>query len=191
VRLVFDDTLASLGAKTVTRDGDVAIFTTSHPATVAGAKMTIDMAGEYEVSGVNIQGIQARAHTDTETERTATIYKVTVGDVRVLVLGHIYPKLSESKLEDIGVVDVLFVPVGGTGYTMDPVGALQVVKAIEPKIFVPTHYADSALSYEVPQQTLADAVKAFGMEPKETTKKLQFKPSEVTNTTQLVILEKA
>ncbi len=191
VRLVFDDTLTSLGAKTVTRDGDVAIFTTAHPAAVAGAKMTIDMAGEYEVSGVNIQGIQARAHTDTETERNATIYKVTVGDVRVLVLGHIYPKLSESKLEDIGVVDVLFVPVGGTGYTMDPVGALQLVKAIEPKIFVPTHYADNALSYEVPQQTLAEAVKAFGMEPKETTKKLQFKPSEVTNTTQLVILEKA
>jgi L-ascorbate metabolism protein UlaG (beta-lactamase superfamily) len=191
VRLVFDDNLASLGAKSVSREGDVCLFTSPHPESVKGAKMTIDMAGEYEVSGINVRGIQARAHMDGESERSATMYKVTAGDVKVLVIGHIYPKLSDSKLEDIGLVDVLLVPVGGTGYTMDPTGALQVVKEIEPKIFVPTHYDDKELKYEVPQQTLEDALKAFGIEPKETTKKLQFKPAEVTDTTQLVILEKA
>ena len=191
VRLVFDDNLASLGAKAVAKEGDVCLFTMPHPEKVEGAKMTIDISGEYEVSGVNIRGIQARAHMDGENERNATMYKVTVGDVRVLVIGHIYPKLSDSKLEDIGLVDVLLIPVGGTGYTMDPTGALQVVKEIEPKLFVPTHYADKELKYEVPQQSLEDAVKAFGMEPKETTKKLQFKPSDAADTTQLVILEKS
>lgn len=191
VRLVFDDNLSELGAKAVTKDGDVSLFTVPHPEQVKGAKMTIDMAGEYEVSGVNVRGIQARAHMDGEQERSATMYKVTAGDVKVLVIGHIYPKLSDSKLEDIGLVDVLLVPVGGTGYTMDPTGALQVVKAIEPKVFVPTHYADKDLKYEVPQQSLEEAIKDFGIEPKETTKKLQFKPSEATDTTQLVIIEKA
>ncbi|QQS20375.1 MBL fold metallo-hydrolase [Candidatus Saccharibacteria bacterium] len=191
VRLVFDDNLVQLGAKPVSREGDVCLFTAAHPEPVKGTKMTIDMAGEYEVSGVNILGIQARAHMDGDSERNATMYKVTAGDVRVLVIGHIYPKLSESKLEKIGLVDILLVPVGGTGYTMDPTGALQVVKEIEPKVFVPTHYADSELQYEVPQQSLEDALKAFGMEPKETTKKYQFKPAEMSDTTQLVILEKA
>ena len=191
VRLVFDDNLANLGAKTVTKEGDVALFTMPHPEDVPSAKMTIDMAGEYEVSGVNVRGIQARAHMDEDSGRNATMYKVTAGDVRVLVIGHIYPKLSESKLEDIGLVDVLLVPVGGTGYTMDPTGALQVVKEIEPKVFVPTHYADKELKYEVPQQSLEDALKAFGIEPKDTTKKLQFKPAEATDTTQLIILEKS
>jgi L-ascorbate metabolism protein UlaG (beta-lactamase superfamily) len=152
--------------------------------------MTIDIPGEYEVSGVNIRGIQARAHMDGDKDRNATMYKVTVGDVKILVVGHVYPKLSESKLEDIGLVDVLLVPVGGMGYTLDPVGALQVVKGIEPKIFIPTHYADHSLTYEVPQQSLEDALKVFGMEPKEVTKKLQCKASEATDTTQLVVLEK-
>ncbi|PID30749.1 Zn-dependent hydrolase [Candidatus Saccharibacteria bacterium] len=191
VRIVCDDTLASLGAKSVTREGDVCLFTAAHPDAVAGAKMTIDMAGEYETSGINIRGMQARAHVDTEQERTATMYKLTIGDTRVLVAGHIYPKLSESKLEEIGLVDVLVVPVGGNGYTLDPEGALRVVKAIEPKVFIPTHYADSALKYEVPQQPLQDALKVFGMEPKETTAKFQLKPSDAADTTQLVVLEKS
>ena len=191
VRFVFDDNLASLGAKSITREGDVCLFTMQHPEVVPGSKMTIDIAGEYEVSGVNIRGIQARAHLDGEQERNATMYKVTLGDVRILVIGHVYPKLSESKLEDIGLVDVLVVPVGGTGYTMDPTGALQVVKAIEPKVFIPTHYADTDLAYEVPQQTLEDALKTFGMEPKETVKKLQYKSADMSDTTQLVVLEKS
>lgn len=191
VRLVFDDNLESLGVKSVTKDGDICLFTMPHQSPVKGAKMTIDMAGEYEVSGVNVRGIQTRAHMDTEQQRSATMYKVTVGETRILVIGHIYPKLSDSKLEDIGLVDVMLIPVGGTGYTLDPTGALQVVKEVEPKIFIPTHYADKALRYEVPQQSLEDAMKAFGMEPKETTAKLQFKPADASDTTQLVILEKA
>ncbi|QQS19166.1 MBL fold metallo-hydrolase [Candidatus Saccharibacteria bacterium] len=191
VRLVFDDNLADLGAKSITKDGDVCLFTMPHAEQVKGAKMTVDMAGEYEINGVNVRGIQTRAHMDTEQERNATIYKVTAGDVRILVIGHIYPKLSESKLEDIGLVDVMLIPVGGTGYTLDPTGALRLVKEVEPKIFVPTHYADKTLHYEVPQQSLEDALKAFGMEPKETTTKLQFKPADTSDTTQLVILEKA
>ena len=100
-------------AKSVTKEGDVCLFTMPHQDLVKGAKMTIDMAGEYEISGINVRGIQTRAHMDTEQERNATIYKITAGDVRILVIGHIYPKLSESKLEDIGLVDVMLIPVGG------------------------------------------------------------------------------
>lgn len=190
IRLVIDDNLESLGAKSIVRDGDVCLFTSAHEP-IAKAKMTIDLPGEYEISGISVHGMQARAHMDDETERNAVMYKITVGDVRVLVTGHIYPKLSETKLEDIGLVDIMLVPVGGNGYTLDPTGALQVVKQVEPKIVVPTHYDDSALSFEIAQQSLADALKNIGLEPKETVKKFQFKPAESTDTTQLIVLEKS
>lgn len=192
VRLVFDDNLAALGGKSIVRDGDICIFTAAHAeGPVEKAKMTIDIPGEYEVSGVSIRGIQARSHMDEETARNAVMYKVTIGDVRVLVTGHIFPKLSEAKLEDIGLVDVMIIPVGGNGYTLDATGALQVIKQVEPKVVIPTHYADPALHYEVPAQSLDDALKALGMEPKETLKKFTFKPAEATDTTQLLILEKS
>ncbi|MCA9327098.1 MBL fold metallo-hydrolase, partial [Candidatus Saccharibacteria bacterium] len=164
-RIVIDDTLDEMGGKSVTRPGDICLFTAAHPKNIEGAKITIDIAGEYEVNGVSIHGLQARAHMDEEKDRNATMYKIMAGDVKILVTGHVFPKFSDTKLEDIGLVDIMCVPVGGNGYTVDPIGALQLVKQVEPKVVVLTHYDDTSLKFPVPQQAFDDAVKAFGMEP--------------------------
>lgn len=190
-RVTIDDNLAKLGAKTVTRAGDIAILTQEHDAPSQEVRLLIDGPGEYEVADVSIKGMAARAHTDEAGSQTATIYKLVIDDVRIVAVGHIYPELSESELEAIGTTDVLLVPVGGNGYTLDGVGALQVIKKIEPKLIIPTHYADKNLKYPVPQQSLEDGLKALAMEPKETAAKLKLKPADITDMTQLIILEKS
>jgi L-ascorbate metabolism protein UlaG (beta-lactamase superfamily) len=190
-RIVVDDTLSKMGAKTVVKDGDICLFTNAHTPVSGTPKIVLDMPGEYEASGVSIFGIQARSHMDEDGQKSATIFKLTWGDTNVLVTGHIYPKLSEADLEAIGMIDVMLVPVGGNGYTTDAVGALQLIKQVEPKVVIPTYYADDALKFEVPAAELEDALKTLGMESKEATKKFQFKPAEATDTTQLVVLEKA
>ncbi len=182
--------MAELGAKSVLKADDVALFTNQHKGG-GNARLMFDSPGEYEVSDVSVIGIAARAHMDEEGKRSATILKLVAGDTTVLVTGHIYPELSDAQLEAIGMIDVLVVPVGGNGYTTDPVGALKLIKAIEPKLVIPTHYADKALKYEVPQQDLSNALKEIGMEPKETVSKLRIKPGELSDVTQLVVLEKA
>lgn len=189
-RVVVDDNLADLGAKSIVKPDDVALYTGPHGAAGA-ARLTFDGPGEYEVAEISIMGIPARAHIDEEGQYRATIFKLVIGDHSVLIAGHIYPELSDAQLEAIGMIDVLVVPVGGNGYTVDPVGALKLIKAIEPKLVVPTHYGDKALKYPVPQQDLAHALKELSMEPKETVAKLRIKPNELTDVTQLVILEKA
>ena len=136
VRLVFDDNLAGLGAKTITKAEDVAMFTGAHGTPANEPRLIIDGPGEYEVSGLSIHGIAARAHMDPEGTQTATMYKVMNDESNCLILGHIYPDLSDDQLEAVGTVDVLVIPVGGNGYTLDPTGALQVIKKIEPKIVV-------------------------------------------------------
>ena len=190
-RVVVDDTMTELGGKTVVKEGNICLFTGAHGSVSGNPKILLDTPGEYEASGVSIFGIQARAHMDEEGKHSATMYKITWGDTTVLVTGHVYPKLSDADLEAIGLVDVMFVPVGGNGYTTDATGALQLIKQIEPKIVILTHYADSSFKYEVPQASLEEALQTLAMEPKETTKKFQFKPAEATDTTQLVVLEKA
>jgi L-ascorbate metabolism protein UlaG (beta-lactamase superfamily) len=127
---------------------------------------------------------------DEEGKHTAVIYTVEADDTKVAIIGHIYPELSESQLEQIGLVDVAIVPVGGNGYTLDGVGALKVIKQIEPKVVIPTHYSDKAIRYEVAQTELADAVKSLGMEVHETTAKYKIKPAELSDTSRLVILER-
>lgn len=188
-RIVIDDNLADLGAKGIVKPDDVALYTGPHSGAPVG-RLSLDSPGEYEVSDTSVIGIPARAHVD-ESGKNATMFKLIVGDQSVLITGHIYPDLSENQLEAIGIVDLLIVPVGGNGYTTDPVGALKLIKAIEPKLIIPTHYADKALKFPVPQQELSAALKELAMEPKETVSKLKLKPSELTDTTQLIILEKS
>lgn len=191
VHLVVDDVLTDLGLKSVTKAGDVLLFTGVHNETPENARLVIDSPGEYEISDVSITGIPARANMDEASQKTVTIYKITIGELSILCLGHIYPELSEEQMEMVGAVDVVTMPVGGNGYTVDPVGALKLIKEIEPKLVIPTHYADSAIKYPVPQQSLEQAMKELSMEPKEVVTKLKLKSGDLTDVTQLMVLERS
>jgi L-ascorbate metabolism protein UlaG (beta-lactamase superfamily) len=188
-RIIIDDNLAELGAKSITKAGDVALFTGPHK-NPAAARLTFGGPGEYEVADTSVIGIPARLHTEEEGKLGATMFKLVTGELSILFSGHVYPELNDTQLEAIGMIDLLVVPVGGNGYTVDPVGALKLIKDIEPKLVIPTHYADKALKYPVPQQDLANALKEMAMEPKETVSKLKLKTSELGDLTQLIILEK-
>ena len=140
---------------------------------------------------ISIIGVAARAHVDETGTQAATVFKLIAGDQNILFTGHIYPELNDTQLETIGPVDIMVVPVGGHGYTVDAVGALKLIKEIEPKLVIPTHYADKSLKFPVPPVELTDVLKELGMEPKETVAKLKLKPGELSDVTQLVILEKS
>ena len=189
-QIVVDDNLAAVGLKAATKPTDISLRTNKLLPEPAEAVFRADMPGEYEISGVVIHGIAARAHMDEEGTHNAVIYTVQADDTKVTVLGHIYPELSEDQLEAIGVVDVLVVPVGGNGYTLDSTGALKVIKQIEPKVVIPTHYADKAIKYEVPQAELDDALKNLGMEASEKLDKYKIKPAELSDSTRLIVLER-
>lgn len=189
-RVVVDDNLSELGLKSVTKPDDIALFTTL-PKTDSVARLVFSDPGEYEASEISIFGVPARAHMDEDDKQSATIFKIQYGDTKVAVVGHIHPDISEEYLEELGAVDILLVPVGGNGFTLDGVGAASVVKKIEPKIVIPTHYDDAKLKYEVPQQPLSDAVKSLNMEPKETLGKYKPKPADYSESQQLVILERS
>ena len=187
-RIVIDDNLSELGGKNITKPEDIALFTAKHEP--VDARLVFDRPGEYEVSEISVNGIAARAHMDEDKAMTATMFKLMAGELSVLITGHIYPNLTDEQLEDIGPVDILIVPVGGNGYTLDPLGAIKIIKDIEPKIVIPTHYADKTINYPVPQQDLTNALKELGMEPKETVTKLKLKPADLSDVTQLIVLEK-
>jgi len=188
-RFVVDDTLHDLGAKSITKEGDIVLFTGPHGDPTAQVALLIDQPGEYEASGVSVHGIAARSHLEAEGKKDVTMYKIITDDLNILVTGHIYPELSDQQLEAIGRVDVMFVPVGGNGYTLDGVGALKLIKKVEPRLVIPTHYENSKLAFPVPQQSLEDALKNLAMEPKEPVAKLRLKSVDLGDITQLQVLE--
>jgi len=191
--IVIDDTLKSFGKKSITKKSDIALLTGGKDVDISSAetaRIKIDVPGEYEISTVSFKGIPARAHMDEAGQTNATIFKIVINDIRVVVTGHIHPDLSEEQFEQIGSVDVLIIPVGGNGYTLDPVGAAKLIKSLEPSITIPTHYDIKDFSYEVPQQSLEEVLKVLPMEPAETLDKYKLKPgSTLPEVKQLIILE--
>ncbi len=186
--LVIDDNLKQLGLTPV-KKANVTLCT-NHELLKCEAipeAFVIDGPGEFEIDGASIKGIAAQAHTDEAKTHNATIYTVTTGGVKLAILGHIHPNLSDEDLEAIGTVDVLVIPVGGHGYTLDAVGAAKLVRAIEPKAVVPTHYADKAIKYEVPQAELADFLKELGSTG-EQTDKLKIKNGQLPENLTVYVL---
>lgn len=188
--IVIDDNLAEVGLKSITKPTDISLRTSKDLPIHKNSAFRAEAPGEYEIAGTIIHGVGARSHMDEEGKKTAVIYTIEAEDVKVAVIGHIFPELNENQLEQIGLIDVAIVPVGGNGYTLDGVGALKVIRQLEPKIIIPTHYADKQVNYEVPQQELGDSLKGLAMEKTETLAKLKIKPTELTDTTQLIIVER-
>jgi L-ascorbate metabolism protein UlaG (beta-lactamase superfamily) len=192
VSVVIDDNLKALGAKPVATAKDIVLSTTSNIELPKDAHFGINSPGEYEVSDVSISGIPAPSHLDDPSEKknSATMYRIIIDGVRFAVVGHVHPNLTDTQLEALGTIDILCIPVGGNGFTLDGVGAQKIIKEIEPRIVIPTHFEDASLSFEVPQAPLDEAVKSLGMEIAETVDSLKLKNFEFGEGTRLFILNK-
>lgn len=139
------------------------------------AKLVLEGPGEYGVADFDIRGIAAQRHLDTEADpKASTMYRIESGDIRAAVIGNVYEKLSEEQLEELGIIDILIIPVGGSGYTLDATGAATITRQIDPKIVIPVHYADPAISYEVPQSEVDVFLSELGA-PVEEAPKLKLK----------------
>ncbi|HEX5456596.1 MAG TPA: MBL fold metallo-hydrolase [Candidatus Saccharimonadales bacterium] len=188
--VVIDDNLSSLGQKSITKESDLSVFTSKQAKSgIPKSAFYVDGPGEYEVMNISLQGIATQAHIDEAGKKNATMYRLAIDDFKVGVVGHIYPDIDDDQLERLGMIDVLLIPVGGNGYTLDAAGALKIIKKIGPSIVIPTHYKDSKIKYEVPQDSLEDARKVLSMEPAEELDSLTLKGREFAEGTRLVILK--
>lgn len=161
-KVVFDPVIPDDTINKIKTDG--AVVAATEPRFMSGikkAKVVFDSPGEYEVGDVGLLGVPAQRHID-EGGHGSTIYKVLINDLRVVILGNISPKLTEEHLEQIGVVDMVIIPVGGDGYTLDATAASSVVRQLDPKIVIPVHYADANIRYEVPQDDLSVFINEMG-----------------------------
>jgi len=122
--------------------------------------------GEYEKSGVYVEGISSYHDNAQGTQRgLSTIYLIRAEDMRLCHLGDLgQQKLTDEQVEQIGDVDILFIPVGGK-YTIDGKEAAEIVKQIEPKIIIPMHYKVPELKIDI--DGLQKFLKEIGIKPEE------------------------
>jgi L-ascorbate metabolism protein UlaG (beta-lactamase superfamily) len=139
----------------------------------------IDGPGEYEVSGVLITGIRTAHDKQKGGEHGFnTVFVIHLDDIAFCHLGDLGHELSHAQLDEIGNVDVLFVPVGG-GETIGPAEAPGVISQIEPRIVIPMHYAAPQLSFEYELQELEKFLHEVGKKDIEPEEKLSLTASSL------------
>ena len=191
--IVVDDDLDQHGQKNITKSKDVLLITNHSLKTSKASKearLVLESAGEFEVGDISVKGVQTRAHMDEEGAETATVFQCTYAGASITILGHVHPNLSETVQELAGGTDVLLVPVGGNGFTLDPAGATSAIKTIEPDAVIPAHYETKGYTYEVPAAPLEDFIKTCGLTPSEPQDNFKVGKNIVESSqTQLVILQ--
>ncbi len=77
---------------------------------------------------------------DGGTERHGnSIFVFEVASLCIAHLGHLHHTLTQQQLNEIGRVDVVFVPVDGS-YTLDLEGMIEVLKSLKAPLLIPMHY---------------------------------------------------
>lgn len=158
---------------------------------VKGVRRFVSGPGEYEIMEVSIIGIPSFHDEKKGAKRGKnTIYVYEMDGLRLVHLGDLGHKLREKTLEKIGHIDALMVPVGGED-TIGPTEAVEVVRAIEPKIIIPMHYQMPGLN----PATFAklSSIEPFLAEiglPVEKTDKLSVRKESLGEESKVILLEK-
>lgn len=103
-----------------------------------GNPFLVEAPGEYETKGVLIRAIPSY---NKEKKNKNLIFKIDVENLKICHLGILsQKKLENEQLEEIGLVDILMIPIGG-GETISAKEAKEIIGQIEPKIVVPMYYS--------------------------------------------------
>lgn len=149
----------------------------------------IDFPGEYEVGGISVFGVKTFHDQVGGAEKGSNIiFKVLIDGLSVCHLGDLAHQLDDKQLDAIGMVDVLFLPVGGP-FSLMTEEAIKVANAISPSILIPMHYSDSAYPNDTRVKPLEQFLQSFGVnaEPED---KLVVEKDRLPEEMQLVVLRR-
>ena len=120
----------------------------SHEEGLAGDFRVFRGPGEYEYLGILMRGVMTAPGDGDPPDKRNTAYHIEMEGLRLCHLGDVSSGLSVRNIDELSPVDVLFLPVGGV-CTIGLSQALEIVRALGPKVIVPMHYRLPGLTVEL------------------------------------------
>lgn len=114
------------------------------------------------------------------------IFKYNIDGITLCHLGDLGHELNEETLEQIGKVDILFVPVGEV-YTFNVESAVNVVKAISPKYIVPMHFKTELLN--IPLEKVDKFLLAMKDYPNESVPYISINKSNIKDENKILVMD--
>ena len=192
VTLTTDPFDKEIGLKSPAFESDIVTVSHDHAdhnnvKALRGNPFVIDSAGEYDVKGVAVHGVESFHDGEKGKSRGVNvIYKISMDDIIIAHLGDLGHELTEKQLEVLVGIDILFVPVGGK-YTLDAKRAVAVVNQIEPRIVIPMHYKTDNLKMDI--DGVEGFIKELGLKPTNEIKLKISKKDLPQDDMELVILD--
>ena len=115
---------------TISRNGNGSL------AEVGGKPFVIDGAGEYELGGVFITGVQTNRKAVDERN---TLFVYHYNDLTIAHMGILERLPSQKEIEQLGEINIALVPVGVTE-NWNPAKAAELVSMLEPDYVIPMAY---------------------------------------------------
>jgi L-ascorbate metabolism protein UlaG (beta-lactamase superfamily) len=144
VTLITDPYQSPPGRSPIKASADIVTISHDHAghnnaAAIGGQPKLITGPGEYEIRGVLVSGVASFHDAASGAHRGGnTIYVIQMDDLRLCHLGDLGHVLNTQQVDEIGTVDILFIPARGR--VLDMVKTAEVISQIEPTIIVPMHY---------------------------------------------------
>ena len=194
ITVVTDPYDKKVGFKAPNFEADVVTISHDHydhnnAKSLRGEPFVIKAAGEYDVKGVAVQGVESY-HDDKEGKDRGinVIYRIEIDDISIAHLGDLGHPLDDKQLDVLVGTDILLIPVGGK-YTIDAKKAVEVVAQVEPRIVIPMHYNIPGLAIEGLDK-VDKFLKEIGIKPTEEDKLRISKKDLPVEDMEVVILKK-
>lgn len=170
VTVVTDPFDKAVGIKVLSCEADIVTVSHDHHdhnniSALRGKPLVIDCAGEYDVKGIGIEGVESYHDEKEGAERGLNIiYRISMDDISIVHLGDVGHTLSPKQLDRLAGCDVLLIPVGGK-YSLDSKKAVEVVSQLEPRIVIPMHYKAGESKMDI--DGVDKFVKELGLSPRK------------------------
>jgi L-ascorbate metabolism protein UlaG (beta-lactamase superfamily) len=154
VRILTDPFDETVGYKVPEAEAD--IVTTSHDhfdhnyvKAVKGEYVHINTSGRHNVKGIDILGVDTFHDEAGGSKRGGNVvFTYLVDGMKICHLGDLGHILTEEQLNQIGRVDVLLLPVGGT-FTIDYREASELADKMNPRLIIPMHFKTPVMKFDI------------------------------------------
>ena len=111
---------------------------------VKGEPFIVDGAGEYELGGVFITGVQTNRKAVGERN---TLFVFHYNDLTIAHMGGIDKMPNQKEVEKLGNINIAIVPLGGAE-SWGPGKAAELASMLEPDFVIPMYYKEGSPKLE-------------------------------------------
>ena len=160
----------------------------NHVQAVKGKPQIIRGSGTQNVKGIQFKGIPSYHDSVEGAQRGPnTIFTYEVDGIRIAHLGDLGHPLSPGTLAELGGTDILLIPTGGPGATLELQEAIDLWEDLKPPVVIPMHFKTAKCSF--PKYSADDLINLRTAARKTGNSFLTFSKDKLPPPTEILILD--